>query len=176
MIDEGEIQKARPLIRDFASELIIETASLPLATYPAAIKLATAMIDAGDTQGAKRTLQTALATLVVIEHVIPLPILRAELLLAEAQSGLEATEAATEEQQSEGASVTEPADYVEAARRQLEIAEALGYGVDSDYADIRETLEQLDEKMETKQDTGGIFRTLVRNFAELRARIFGEDV
>ena len=176
MIDDGKIQQARPLIRDFASELIVETTNLPLATYPEAIKLATAMIDEGDTEGAKRTVQTALATLVITEDVIPLPILRAELLLAKAEAGLSGIETAKEEAaQQEDADVTKPAEYVEAARKELEIAEALGYGVDTDYADVRESLEQLDEQIEAKDDTGGIFRTLADNFSELRARIFGDE-
>lgn len=175
LVDDGEIQKARPLMRDFASELVISTSNLPIATYPDAIKLATAMIDDGDIDAAKRTLRTALATLVVTETVIPLPILRAELFISAAEAALGESGTAEASDASEEAEMLEPADYVEAARTELEIAEALGYGVEEDYAALRDDLRELDEKIEAEQDTGGIFDTIADSFSDLRGRIFGED-
>jgi beta-glucosidase-like glycosyl hydrolase len=46
-LEEGEIQKARPLIDALASEIIIHVYHLPLATYPDALKSAAALIDDG---------------------------------------------------------------------------------------------------------------------------------
>ena len=40
MIEEGRLQDARRLLRDFASESIISVSNIPLATYPETIKAA----------------------------------------------------------------------------------------------------------------------------------------
>ena len=37
LVDDGKFQEARPLLSGFASEVVIRTTSLPLATYPDAI-------------------------------------------------------------------------------------------------------------------------------------------
>lgn len=180
LVADGQLQRVRPLIRDFGSEIVIETTNLPLATYPEAIKLATLRIDQGDIEGAKRILTTALSTLVITESVMPLPIVRAEALLQEAEAALNepatATAAASEEAQTVSESLPlAPAEYIEAARRELELAEALAYGADHDYADLRENLEELEKRVEQEQETGSLFRTITENFDKLRSRIFGAE-
>jgi hypothetical protein len=40
-LEDGEVQLARPLVSSLASEMIIESVNIPLATYPDAIQLAT---------------------------------------------------------------------------------------------------------------------------------------
>ncbi|MBF0424176.1 MAG: YfdX family protein, partial [Magnetococcales bacterium] len=62
---DGEIQKARPIVRNLASEIVYQTRSIPLATYPLAIKAVVPMIDKGEIDQARATLQSALNTLVV---------------------------------------------------------------------------------------------------------------
>ncbi len=72
-LDNGEIQKARPLIARLASEIQFRTYHIPLATYPTAIKAIVPLIDAGKVEEAKAGLQAALNTLVVTtDDVIPL--------------------------------------------------------------------------------------------------------
>ncbi|WP_375565826.1 YfdX family protein [Oceaniradius stylonematis] len=177
LIDDGSIQAARPLMRAFASELVVETTHLPLATYPAAIKLATAQIDE-DVEAAKQTLRTALSTVVVTEDAIALPVLRAELMLQAAEQALngedEAAEASSDGDKAEAAEAIEPVTYVEAARTQLEMAEALGYGTEDDFAELRKDLEELDRQIEVEEDTGGVFRTISENFEALKDRLFGD--
>ena len=85
-LSDGEVQKARLLLTDLASEIQLRTTNIPLATYPAAIKAITPLIDAGKTDEAKARLQATLNTLVITTEAIPLPKLRAESLLKEAQT------------------------------------------------------------------------------------------
>lgn len=86
LLRDGELQEARLLVANLASEIVVETVNLPLATYPDAIKAAVPLIDAGDLQAAQRLLENALSTLVVrTEAVIPIPVVRAQELLAEAE-------------------------------------------------------------------------------------------
>ena len=81
LVDDGKFQEARPLLSGFASEVVIRTTSLPLATYPDAILAATALLDDGKTDEAMTVLNAALNTQVVTETVIALPLLRAEAMI-----------------------------------------------------------------------------------------------
>jgi hypothetical protein len=65
LLGDGEVQKARPIVANLASEIVIQTDNLPMATYPAAIKSAARLIDSGKIDNAKAELARALNTLVV---------------------------------------------------------------------------------------------------------------
>lgn len=186
LVDEGKLQQARPLMRDFASEIVVETTNLPLATYPDAILKATAEIDRGETEKAKQTLATALSTVVITEDTIALPVLRAQLLIDAAEDALgtgdgasaetEATETASADAENGAETATaeplSPSQYVEAARQQLEIAEALGYGDKADFKELRDNLDDLDEKIDASEDAGNIFDKIGDSFIRLKQRIF----
>jgi len=66
-----EVQHARLLVQDLASEADIHITEIPLATYPAAIKAVAPSIDAGKLDEAKAALQAALNTLVIETYVVP---------------------------------------------------------------------------------------------------------
>ncbi|HHK2383552.1 TPA: heat resistance protein YfdX1, partial [Pseudomonas aeruginosa] len=85
LLGDGEVQKARPIVANLASEIVIETDNLPMATYPAAIKSAARLIDSGKIDEAKAELARALNTLVITQVVLPLPVLRAEAAMAKAE-------------------------------------------------------------------------------------------
>ena len=46
-LEDGEIQKARPLVANLASEIVFRTTSIPLSSYPNAIKSVIPLIDEG---------------------------------------------------------------------------------------------------------------------------------
>ena len=176
LIDDGKFQEARPLMRSFASEVIVETANLPLATYPAAIKLASVQIDEGNIDAAKQTLATAFTTIVITEDSIALPVLRAELLVGEAKMALtNLDEAKTTEASDVGTDAIMPKEYVSAARKQLQIAEWLGYGDEDAFAPLHDELNKLDKKIDDKLDTGGIFSGISKSFDSLKTRLFGDS-
>ena len=186
LVGDGRLQEARPLMREFGSELVVETTNLPLATYPDALLRATAQIDAGEVEAAKQTLATALGTVVVTEDMIALPVLRAQLLIDAAENALGEDEAAaaeteasdfasTETESADEASAEdteplEPGELVEAARNQLKMAEALGYGGEGDFDELYDNLEELDAKIDAEQDTGGILNTIRESFSRLKER------
>lgn len=85
LLGDGEVQKARPIVANLASEIVIETDNLPMATYPAAIKSAARLIDSGKIDDAKAVLARALNTLVMTSVAFPLPVLRAEAAMAKAE-------------------------------------------------------------------------------------------
>lgn len=160
-LEDGEIQKARPIVANLASEIVVRTTNIPLASYPAAIKEMTPLIDEGKIDEAKAGLVDALNTLVVTtDDVLPLPIMRAEELLKKAE------ELATKEERTEEDN-TALTDYLESARTQIEIAELLGYGSEEEFASIYEQLDEIG-KMSAGGATGdGWFATIRRMLSDL---------
>ena len=78
LIDEGEVQKARDIMLNLASELDIYVTALPIGTYPVAIKAIIPLIEEEKYDEAITLLTEALETLVLEKFVLPLPIIRAE--------------------------------------------------------------------------------------------------
>lgn len=142
-LDDGELQKARPLVATLASEIDFHTTNIPLGTYPAAIKAITPLIDAGKIDEAKAGLRAALNTLVITTEAVPLPKLRAELLLKEAQTLAEKKARSKEEND-------RLARNLKVAREQLQLAETLGYAKKKDYKPLYKELDEIEDK-----STGG---------------------
>ncbi|PJJ99191.1 hypothetical protein CO641_06245 [Lysobacteraceae bacterium NML91-0213] len=138
-LEDGEVQKARPLVADLASEIQIRTTSIPLATYPGAIKAVAPLIDAGKVVEAKVALQAALNTLVVTTDVIPLPVLRAEILLRNAEALAENKKRTDKDNKT-------LANLLAEARNQLKMAELLGYGNKKAFKPMYEQIDQIEEK------------------------------
>ena len=159
-LSDGEIQKARLLLTNLASEVQLRTTNIPLATYPAAIKAITPLIDAGKTDEAKAKLQATLNTLVITTEAIPLPKLRAESLLKEAQTLAEKKDRSKEEND-------KLAKHLDAAREQLQMAELLGYGKKKDYQPMYEQLDEINKKSAEGKSGMGWFDKLKKQLSDL---------
>jgi soluble cytochrome b562 len=134
-----------------ASEMVIESINIPLATYPDAIKDIVPLIDKGKIKEAKAALQTALNTLVVVEEaVIPLPVMRAKAMLKEA-------EALAENKDRKGEDNKKLTDYLDDAQTQLKIAEILGYGDNKGFEPMYEQLDSIKEKTKDGKSGTGFF-------------------
>lgn len=139
-LEDGEIQKARPLVANLASEIVYRTTNIPLATYPEAIKAIAPLIDAGKLEEAKTSLQLALNTLVVTsDAVIPLPVLRAENLLKKAEKLAENKERKVKDNDTLAA-------QLKAVREQLKMGELLGYGDEEAFKPMYEQLEKIEQQ------------------------------
>ena len=159
--NDGEIQKARPLVANLASEIQYRTHHSPLATYPAAIKAIVPLIDAGKIDEAKTRLQAALNTLVVTtDDVIPLPKLRAEHLLKQVQELAEKKHRSKEEND-------KLTKHLQAAREQLQMAELLGYGKKTDFKPIYEQIGEIENKSAGGKSGTGWFDKLKQHLADL---------
>ncbi len=159
-LKNGEVQKARYLLKDLASEIIISTTAIPLATYPAAIKSIAPLIDAGKIEEAKEILESTLNSLVVSEQVIPLPILRASLLLKKAEKLAENNKRKKEESE-------ELALLLKESKYQLEMAELLGYGTQKEYQPIYDEIEKITKKSEGSKSGKGWFEALKEKIMHL---------
>ena len=160
-LEAGEIQKARPLVANLASEIVIRSSNIPLASYPAAIKAVTPLIDAGRLDEARAGLQAALNTLVVTtDEVIPLPILRAQQLLENA-------EALAENEQRSAQDNENLAEMLMAARTQLSMAELLGYGSKQSFKPMYEQLDMIEARTAGGKGGKGWFERIKQQVSEL---------
>lgn len=159
-LDNGEVQKARRILDGLGSELVISVTSLPLATYPDAIKAITPLIDDGKVDEAKRSLQTALNTLVITDSIVPLPVLRSEALLERAEELAEKSDRTDAENE-------ELDNKLAAVRNQLEMAELLGYGDKKDYEPLYAQLDNIRNKTEDGKSGAGFFDKMKDSMSNL---------
>ena len=159
-LDDGNVQEARHLLKNLGSELVIRTAYLPLASFPDDIKAVAPLIDAGKVEEAKDALRAALNSLVLRDEIIPLPPLRASAMLDKTEKLAEKKNRTDEEDK-------RLRKLLEAARKQLELSQLLGYGKQPSYASIYKELDTIEKKVEGKRSGQGWFDTLKEKMSKL---------
>ena len=160
LLEDGEVQKARHLLANLASEIVFTTTSIPLATYPEAIKAISPLIDAGKIDEAKQALRAALSTLVITDEIIPLPVLRADYMLAAAKTLSENMERSDEDNK-----LLER--LLKSARVQLQLAEALGYGNRKLFKPLYKEIDEIERKTAGGKGGKGWFDSLEKKLDEL---------
>lgn len=160
LLDDGKVQDARYLLTNLASEIVFTTTSIPLATYPDAIKAVTPLIDADKIEEAKTALRAALNTLVVTDDIIPLPVLRAEYMLAAAKVLAENTKRSDEQSQ-------QLERLLAGVRDQLKLAEALGYGNKKLFKPVYKEISAIEKKVAGGKGGKGWFDNLEKRLSEL---------
>lgn len=160
LLGDGEVQKARPLLANLSSEMVFSTINIPLATYPQAIKAVARLIDENKLNEAKTALEAALSTLVVTDVIIPLPVLRAELLLKEAEKLAEKSNRSEKDNESLSNQLSE-------VRKQVRLAEVLGYGQKKTYKPIYEQIDQIEKKSRGGKSGRGWFDNIKKKVSEL---------
>ena len=160
LLGDGEVQKARPIVANLASEIVIETDNLPMATYPAAIKSAARLIDSGKIDDAKAELARALNTLVVTSVAFPLPVLRAEAAMAKAEKLAETDKRDAKQNEELSALLA----YV---RTEIELAQILGYGKKADFKPIFDQVKSIEQKSAGGKSGKGWFDELKTRIQKL---------
>lgn len=159
-LSNNQVQQARYLVTDLASEADTHVVEIPLATYPAAIKAVAPLIDAGKMQEAKDALEAALNTLVIETYVVPLPRLRAEALLHQAE------QLATKRNRTQDDN-RNVRHFLDATRTEIRLAEALGYGTKDNYKPLYAQLDDIQKKAENGQLDRSVFAKIqqwLKNF------------
>lgn len=159
-LKSGKVQEARHLLADASSEIVISTTSIPLLTYPDAIKAVVPLIDDGKTEEAKAALQAALNSLVITDEVIPLPPLRARLMLEKAEK-LAENEKRTEEESKN------LSNLLNEAKTQLEMGELLGYGDKQAFKEIYSEINSIKERIDSENAGQGWFDTVKKELSAL---------
>jgi hypothetical protein len=152
-LSDDRVQQARRELMYLASEADIHVAELPLGTYPAAIKAVVPLIDQGKIAEAKAALEAALNTVAIDTLVIPLPRVRAEALLTEAQQMASKPDRQQPDQQ-------KVRNLLAAARNEVQLAEALGYGTKADYKPLYNEMDNLQKAAESGNAGNNLFDRL----------------
>ncbi len=157
-LDEGHVQVARNLLAALASETVISTSNIPLATYPTALKKAAKLIDENKTAEAKTVLQAALDTLVVTDVVVPLPVARARINLDKAEELAKKKNRTQQENK-------ELSGYITSADAQINYAQELGYGQKTEFDSFHKQIEEIRSKTSGGK-TGTNFFDQVKTYIE----------
>jgi len=152
LIDNEELQKAREIMTQLASELDIYVTALPVAAYPAALKAIVPLIEDEKFEEAIVLVAKVIDTLVLEKIVLPLPILRAE------QTIIKASELTKDK---EDANKDELKELLAYAKEQLVLAQALGYGkIEEDYTELLSQIEKIEQILNGDESTKDIFEEL----------------
>jgi len=138
-LKEGRVQVARSLLSALASETVISTSNIPLATYPGALKKAAKLIDENKPGEAKEVLQTALDTLVITDVVVPLPIVGARIDLEKAEELAKKKNRTQQENK-------QLSDLITGADTQIKYAQELGYGQKADFDSFYKQIAEIKTK------------------------------
>ncbi len=159
LLSDGKVQEARRLLSTLQSEIDIVTVSLPLVSYPNALKLAAKYLHDGKVDEAKEVLNMALGTFAQSEVVIPVPILKAQALIEEASK--------VAKKEKKTALV-----HLDAARAQLKVAEALGYVSRSDttYKALDDAIEKIEKEVKGKNEAEKLFDALIDKLKEFKEK------
>jgi len=159
LVSENKIPQAREVLNTLRSEIVIKTVNLPLATYPAALKLAIKYINEGKIKEAKDVLAMALSTLVEVDNVIPIPLIKAQALVEEASKTIKKDK-------------KQALKYLDEAKHQLVIAEALGYTSTSDttYKMLKDEITKLENEIHKGHKTASIFSDLIQKLKEFKEK------
>jgi ribonuclease HII len=163
LLDEGKVQQARALMLPLASEIDITVVSLPLVSYPDALKLAAKYIHDNKADKAKEVLYIALSTFTKVTEVVPIPLLEStDLIAAASRIAKEDKERAVK--------------YLDAASDALDVAEKLGYVSKSTttYKVLHEEIEKVQKEIRGKNEAEKLFEELKTKLKEFKEKIFSE--
>ena len=164
LLDDNKVQVARELLNTLQSEIDVTVVSLPLVTYPDALKLAAKYIHDGNTEEAKRVLEVALSTFDKSIEIIPLPLLKAtDLIYVSANL-------------SKNGKKEEALKYLDAAENELDVAEALGYVSHSDntYKSLHSVIKHVRKEIKGKNKAEKLFDELKAKLKDFKDQVFSE--
>ena len=160
LMDEGKIQEAGELLYSLQSEIDLTVVSLPLVTYPDALKLASKYIIEGKPEKAKEVLKLALSTFTEVEQVIPIPLINSvELVAIASKIAKENKEQALK--------------HLAAASDELDKAEKLGYVSKSTttYKQLHELIEKVEKEVKGPNKAEKLFKELGEKLKEFKEKI-----
>ena len=159
LLAQDKIQEARVILDTLRSEIDLKVINLPLASYPAALKLAAKFLHENRVDEAKNVLNQALSTFVEVDIVTPIPLVQAIHLVEVAQ-----TEAKKDKKKA--------LDMLEAAKSSLKKAEALGYTSDSDttYKMLEDLIKKTEKEIKGKNGAEKLFEELLEKLKEFKEK------
>ena len=163
LLDDGKVQEARALMIPLVSEIDITVVSLPLASYPDALKLAAKYVHDNKLDKAKEVLYIALSAFTEVTQVVPIPLLESTDLIAAASRIAKEDKARA-------------LKYLDAASDALDVAEKLGYVSESTttYKMLHEKIEEVKKEIKGKNKAEKLFESLAEKLKEFKEKIVSE--
>jgi tetratricopeptide (TPR) repeat protein len=159
LVADNKLPEAREVLNTLRDEIEINTVNLPIATYPAALTLALKYINENKIKEAKDVLAMALSTLVETKTIIPIPLIKAQALIAKAKEIVKKDK-------------NQALKYLDEAKHQLVLAQALGYTSTSDttYKMLKDEITKLEKEIKKGHKTGSIFEDLLKKIEEFKEK------
>ncbi len=160
-INKGKVQEARALMIPLVSEIEVTTHSLPLASYPEALKLAGKYLHEKQAAKAADVLEIALGSFTSVSKIIPIP-------LVEATDLIVASESLAKKDKKQALA------YLDAASENLKIAHKLGYISKSTttYKMLEEEIQAVKKEIEGPNKAEKLFMHLNESLKEFKEKIF----
>jgi len=154
-----QLPLARNILNTLKSEIDIKAVNIPLATYPDAIKLAIKYLNEGKIKEAKDVIAMTLNTLVTTDTIIPIPLVKANDLVIAASKIVHKDK-------------KQALRYLEEAKKQIKLAELLGYTSKSDttYKMLKEAIENIESKINKNKNTDSLFEDLKAKIKEFKEK------
>ncbi len=164
MLDDGKIQEAGELLITLQSEIDITIVSLPLATYPDALKLASKYIIEEKPNKAKEILELALSTFTEVKQIVPIPLINTVDLVASASDIAKSNK-------------EQALKHLAFASDELDKAEKLGYVSKSatTYKQLHELIEKVEKEVKGPNKAEKLFKELSEKLKEFKDQILSED-
>jgi len=164
LLNAGKVQEARILLSTLQSEIDLTVVSLPLVSYPDALKLASKYIIEGKTNEAKKVLALALSTFTEVTQVIPIPIVNSiELIATASKIAKENKEQALK--------------HLAYASAELDKAEKLGYVSKSavTYKQLHELIKKIEKEVKGPNKAEKLFQELSQKLKEFKDKILSSS-
>jgi hypothetical protein len=160
LLNLNKVQEAGELLSSLQSEIDVTVVSLPLASYPDALKLASKYLIDGKPAKAKAVLQVALSTFAQDEQIIPIPLINSMELVAIA------SDIAKEDK-------TQALKHLALASDDLNKAEALGYVSKSTttYKVLHELIKKTEKEVKGPNKAEKLFKELGEKLKEFKEKI-----
>lgn len=161
LLSAGKVQQARKTLIPLVSEIDITTVSLPLASYPDALKLASTYIHDAKYTKAESILKIALNTFDEDTVVIPIPLIKATDLISAASSIAKKDK-------------DKALMYLDAASESLKVAKELGYVSKSTttYKALQEKIDETKKEIKGKNRAEKLFEALKDKLADFKKKIY----
>jgi len=161
LLSNGKVQEARELLNSLQSEIDVTVVSLPLMTYPDALKLASKYIIDDKPEKAKEVLKVALSTFSEVKEIIPIPLVNT-LRLVEVASNISKKDK------------EQALKYLQSASDELNKAEKLGYisrGTTS-YQGLHKLIDKIKKEIAGPNKAEKLFQEFSRKLQQFKENIF----
>lgn len=164
LLSYGKVQEAGELLITLQSEIDVTVVSLPLVSYPDALKLANKYLLENKKEEAKKVLTLALNTFAKDNYIVPIPLVNTlELVDVASKVAKENKDLALK--------------YLTSADEELKKAEKLGYISSSTttYKSLHKLIDGVEKEVKGPNKAEKLFKDLVDSLKEFKSKIFSDS-